>query len=73
MTNYNWVSKRVADAWLNRYRKEMSQEEFSEWSTNFDKSTIVYVDVDSVQFLTKDYIKCKLEAERRHEVYQSKS
>ena len=64
MTDYNWVSKRVADAWLNRYRKEMSQKEFSEWSTNFDKSTIVYVDVDSVQFLTKDYIKCKLEAER---------
>ena len=73
MTDYNWVSKRVADAWLSRYRKEMSQEEFSEWTTNFDKSTIVYVDVDSVQFLTKDYIKCKLEAERRHEVYQSKS
>ena len=73
MTNYNWVSKRVADSWLSRYRKEMSQEEFSEWTTNFDKSTIVYVDVDSVQFLTKDYIKCKLEAERRHEVYQSKS
>ena len=73
MTDYNWVSKRVADAWLSRYRKEMSQEEFSEWSTNFDKSTIVYVDVDSVQFLTKDYIKCKLEAERRHEVYQSKT
>jgi len=73
MTDYNWVSKRVADSWLSRYRKEMSQEEFSEWTTNFDKSTIVYVDVDSVQFLTKDYIKCKLEAERRHEVYQSKS
>jgi hypothetical protein len=73
MTDYNWVSKRVADAWLSRYRKEMSQEEFSKWTTDFDKSTIVYVDVDSVQFLTKDYIKCKLEAERRHEIYQSKT
>jgi|DEB0MinimDraft_10_1074344.scaffolds.fasta_scaffold37187_5 hypothetical protein len=73
MTNYNWVSKRVADGWLNRYRKEMSQEEFSKWSTNFDKSTIVYVDVDNVQFLTKDYVKCKLEAEMRHEINQSKT
>lgn len=73
MSNYRWVSKRVADGWLTRYRKEMSQEEFKTWATKFDKDTIVYVDVDSVQFLTKDYIKCKLEAEMRHEVYQSKS
>ena len=73
MTDYNWVSKKVADAWLSRYRKEMSQEEFNEWTTNFDKSTIVYVDVDSVQFLTKDYVKCKLEAEMRHEINQSKT
>ena len=73
MDKYRWVSKRVADGWLVRYQKEMSQEEFKTWATEFDKSTIVYVDVDSVQFLTKDYIKCKLEAERRHEVYQSKT
>ena len=66
MDKYRWVSKRVADGWLDRYRKEMSQEEFKTWSTEFDKSTIVYVDVDSVQFLTRDYIKCKLHAE---EVY----
>ena len=73
MDKYRWVSKRVADGWLVRYQKEMSQEEFKTWATEFDKSTIVYVDVDSVQFLTKDYIKCKLEAEMRHEVYQSKT
>jgi len=73
MDKYRWVSKRVADGWLVRYQKEMSQEEFKTWATEFDKSTIVYVDVDHVQFLTKDYIKCKLEAERRHEVYQSKT
>jgi hypothetical protein len=66
MDKYRWVSKRVADGWLDRYRKEMSQEEFKTWSTEFDKSTIVYVDVDSVQFLTRDYVKCKLHAE---EVY----
>ena len=73
MDKYRWVSKRVADGWLDRYRKEMSQEEFKTWSTEFDKSTIVYVDVDSVQFLTKDYVKCKLEAEMRHEINQSKT
>ena len=73
MDKYRWVSKRVADGWLVRYQKEMSQEEFSKWSTNFDKSTIVYVDVDNVQFLTKDYVKCKLEAEMRHEINQSKT
>ena len=66
MDKYRWVSKRVADGWLDRYRKEMSQEEFKTWSTEFDKSTIVYVDVDNVSFLTRDYIKCKLHAE---EVY----
>ena len=66
MDKYRWVSKKVADGWLDRYRKEMSQEEFKTWSTEFDKSTIVYVDVDSVQFLTRDYVKCKLHAE---EVY----
>ena len=64
MTNYNWVNKRVVDAWLSRYRKEMSEEEFKTWAEEFDKKTIVYTYVTDVEFLTKDYIKCKLEAER---------
>jgi hypothetical protein len=66
MTDYNWVSKTVADAWLQRYKKEMKPEEFKDWSSKFDQTTIVYVDVDNVSFLTRDYIKCKLHAE---EVY----
>ena len=64
MSNYNWASKRVADGWLSRYRKEMSPEEFDKWKTDFDKDTIVYVDVDNVQFITRDYIKSKLHAEK---------
>jgi|TARA_E500000178_G_scaffold306484_1_gene318712 hypothetical protein len=66
MQKYRWVSKTVADGWLTRYRKEMSAEEFNKWKENFDSDTIVYVDVDNVQFLTRDYIKSKLHAE---EVY----
>ena len=66
MTNYRWVSKKVADGWYDRYSKEMSAEEFNKWKENFDSDTIVYVDVDNVQFLTRDYIKSKLHAE---EVY----
>jgi hypothetical protein len=30
MTDYNWVSKTVADAWLQRYKKEMKPEEFKD-------------------------------------------
>ena len=63
MKNYRWVSKTVADGWLTRYRKEMSAEEFNKWKIDFDKDTIVYIDVDGVQFLTKDYIRLKLESE----------
>jgi hypothetical protein len=47
-------------------KKEMKPEEFKAWSSKFDQTTIVYVDVDNVSFLTRDYIKCKLHAE---EVY----
>ena len=65
MTKYNWVNKRVADAWLSRYRKDMSEEEFKTWAEEFDKKTIVYTYVTDVEFLTKDYIKSKLEAERK--------
>ena len=65
MTNYRMVSKDVADSWLQRYRKEMSEEKFKSWAEEFDKVTVVYTYVTDVEFLTKDYIKSKLEAERR--------
>jgi hypothetical protein len=40
MTNYNWVNKRVADAWLSRYRKEMSEEEFKTWQKSSIKKLL---------------------------------
>ena len=64
MTDYRMINKDVADSWLQRYKKEMSEEEFKTWAEEFDKSTVVYTYVTDVEFLTKDYIKCKLEAER---------
>lgn len=73
MDKYRWVSKRVADSWLDRYRKEMSEKEFSSWREIFDKTTIVYVDVDGVQFLTKDYLKSKIHSEKYNENNQSKT
>lgn len=66
MEKYNWVSKTLADSWYNRYKKEMKSEEFDTWKKTFDEKTIVYVYIDNVQFLTRDYLKCKLHAE---EVY----
>ena len=65
MTNYRMISKDVADSWLQRYRKEMSEEKFKSWAEEFDKVTIIYTYVTDVEFLTKDYIKSKLEAERK--------
>ena len=53
----NIVGKMVVDTWMKRYRKEMSPEEYKTWSKNFDETTIVRVDVDGVEFITRDYIK----------------
>lgn len=56
---YRWVSKKVADGWFDRYIKDMRQDEFDKWTHDFDKDTIVYVEVDGIQFLTRDYIQTK--------------
>ena len=64
MENYRWVSKKVADGWYDRYSKEMSTEEFNKWKQDFDSDTIVYLDVDGVEFLTRDYLKSKIQAKQ---------
>ena len=55
----NIVGKRVVDAWIKRYKKEMSLEEYKAWAKNFDEQTVVRVDVDGVEFITRDYVREK--------------
>jgi hypothetical protein len=38
----NKVSSRVATAWNERYKKEMSSEEYEKWKKDFNASTTVY-------------------------------
>jgi hypothetical protein len=38
----NKVSARVAIAWNERYKKEMSPEEYEKWKKDFNASTTVY-------------------------------
>jgi hypothetical protein len=38
----NKVSVRVATAWNERYKKEMSSEEYEKWKKDFNASTTVY-------------------------------
>ena len=57
------VSKDVADSWLERYKEEMSEKEFKLWADEFDRCTVVYTYITDVEFLTKDYIKSKLQAD----------
>ena len=38
----NKVSARVATAWNERYKKEMSSEEYEKWKKDFNASTTVY-------------------------------
>ncbi len=64
MTNWRIVSKTVADAWLQRYKKEMKENEFTTWIKDFDASTIVTVIVDDIEFMTRDYLKLKLTNEK---------
>ena len=55
----NIVGKSVIDAWMKRYKKEMSSDEYKTWAKNFDEKTVVRVDVEGVEFITRDYIKEK--------------
>jgi deoxyadenosine/deoxycytidine kinase len=55
----NIVGKMVVDAWIKRYKKEMSLEEYKAWAKNFDEQTVVRVDVDGVEFITRDYVREK--------------
>ena len=55
----NIVGKMVIDAWMKRYKKEMTAEEYKAWAKNFDEQTIVRVDVDGVEFMTRDYVRSK--------------
>jgi hypothetical protein len=49
----------VADAWIKRYKKEMSKEEYTTWKKNFDQQTIVREVIEGVVFMTRDYISQK--------------
>lgn len=62
--NWRIVNKTVADAWLQRYKKEMKEEEFNTWVKDFDNSTLVTVLVDDIQFMTRDYLKTKLDNDK---------
>jgi hypothetical protein len=42
MFKENKVSARVATAWNERYKKEMSFEEYEKWKKDFNASTTVY-------------------------------
>jgi len=42
MFKENKVSARVATAWNERYKKEMSSEEYEKWKKDFNASTTVY-------------------------------
>jgi hypothetical protein len=55
----NIVSKTVIDAWMQRYKKEMSPEEYKAWAKNFDEQTVVRVELDGVEFITRDYVREK--------------
>ena len=55
----NIVSKAVVDAWMQRYKKEMSPEEYKAWAKNFDEQTVVRVELDGVEFITRDYVREK--------------
>jgi hypothetical protein len=55
----NIVSKTVADAWIKRYKKEMSKKEYTTWRKNFDQQTIVREVIDGVVFMTRDYVSQK--------------
>jgi hypothetical protein len=55
----NIVSKTVADAWIKRYKKEMSKKEYTAWRKNFDQQTIVREVIDGVVFMTRDYVSQK--------------
>jgi hypothetical protein len=55
----NIISKAVVDAWIKRYKKEMSPEEYKAWAKNFDEQTVVRVELDGVEFITRDYVREK--------------
>ena len=55
----NIVSKTVIDVWMQRYKKEMSPEEYKAWAKNFDEQTVVRVELDGVEFITRDYVREK--------------
>lgn len=42
MIKENKVSARVATAWNERYKKEMSSEEYDKWKKDFNANTTVY-------------------------------
>tara|TARA_R100000005_G_C4793802_1_gene89176 strand:- start:185 stop:391 length:207 start_codon:yes stop_codon:yes gene_type:complete len=44
MTNKkkNVVGWDVAQAWINRYKKQMNKSEYESWKTNFIDNTIIY-------------------------------
>jgi hypothetical protein len=42
MVKKNIVSDFVAMEWFNRYKKEMSKEEYKQYGASFKKNTIVY-------------------------------
>jgi hypothetical protein len=37
----------------------MSPEEYKAWAKNFDEQTVVRVELDGVEFITRDYVREK--------------
>jgi hypothetical protein len=54
----NKVSARVAIAWNERYKKEMSSEEYEKWKKDFNASTTVYkMNEENILVYCNNYLK----------------
>ena len=58
MIKKNKVSARVATAWNERYKKEMSSEEYEKWKKDFNANTTVYkMNKENILVYCSNYLK----------------
>lgn len=58
MIKENKVSARVATAWNERYKKEMSSEEYEKWKKDFNANTTVYkMNEENILVYCNNYLK----------------
>lgn len=58
MIKKNKVSARVATAWNERYKKEMSSEEYDKWKKDFNANTTVYkMNEENILVYCNNYLK----------------